>query len=189
MSTGEPTRRTRLGTRTLIATATMCTLMLTACGSDKADSKDVAVSFGSGAAAQRDVPLGADDVRITSSDGVLVLSLIGDTVRMQLSDSLRNSVANEINKDADKGNAIAAMVTKSVSAAVSGAMGFVVHAPAKDVQDLRYENGHIRFNMRGGNVNVKSDGDNRRDNATFSADDAKKFIDAVKKKQNATEAM
>ena len=172
--------------RFTLVCATLSALMLSACG-DKKD-KDVSVTVGT-AAAVKDAPLGEDDVRIVSTDGVLVMSLIGDTVRMQLSDSLRNSVAAEITKDADKSGALAGMITKSVGAAVGSAMGFVVRSPAKDVHDLRYENGHIRFKMKDGTINVKSDGDSRRDNATFSEADAKRFIDAVKKKASAQEAM
>lgn len=162
-------------------------LLVSACG-EKQD-KEVSVSVGNATASVKDMPLGEDDVRIVSTDGVLVMSLIGDTVRMQLSDSLRNSIQAEITKDGDKNGGLAGMITKSVGAAVGSAMGFVVRSPAKDVQDLRYENGHIRFKIRDGNVNVKSDGDSKSNNASFSEADAKKFIDAVKKKASAQEAM
>lgn len=168
--------------------AALCAASIGACGDKKPDAIDGdpgAVKVGFGDTAQRNVPMGPDDVRITSIDGVLVLSLIGDTVRMQLSDSLRNSVANEVNKDVSKeGGAIGSLIAKSVGAVVSGAMGFVVRASANDVEDLRVEDGHIRFNVRNSKVNVKSSGDNRSDNAKFSDGDARKFIDAVHKRQN-----
>lgn len=129
--------------------------------------------------------LAEGDVRITSTDNVLVLSLIGDTVRMQLSDSLRNSVAAEIKNDganSDDKSGIAALVTKSVAGVVKTAMGFTVKAAAKDVKNLRYENGHILFEIANSNTKVNAEGRNQNEKATFTEADAKKFIDAVNKK-------
>jgi hypothetical protein len=99
-------------------TALVAALLTSGCtariGGDESDSKQsVTVVIGDSTAAQGPA-LGAGDVRIVSTDNVLVLSLIGDTVRMQLSDSLRNSVGAEIAKDADT-SGLAGMITKSVS--------------------------------------------------------------------------
>lgn len=139
---------------------------------------DVKIAFGD--SATHTTELGPDDVRIVSTDNVLVLTLIGDTVGMQLSDSLRNSVAAEIRKGGENSgdqSGIAAMVTKSVSSVVKGAMGFTMRVDARDVENLRYEDGHIRFDIRNSSQ-MKSKGD-RGSNAVFSEEDAKRFIDAV----------
>lgn len=162
-----------------------CTIKSETSVSDSGTAASVKVSMSG--ASTTEAPLAPGDVRIKSTDGVLVLSLVGDTVRMQLSDSLRNSVDAEIRKDGDTSSdksGIAAMVTKSVAGVVKSALGFTVKAAAKDVENLRYEDGHIRFDVHGGkgNVNINSNGRNDSNNAKFSEADAKKFIDAVKKK-------
>lgn len=170
------------------ATVSCGVVALSACtikseASSSGDSHSVAVSVGGSNSTE--TPLGPDDVRIKSVDGVLVMSLIGDTVRMQLSDSLRNSVAAEIRKDGEKDSdksGIAAMVTKSVAGVVQNAMGFTVKTAAKDIKNLRYEDGHIRFDLKDGDAKVKLNSDGKGENATFTEADAKKFIDAVNKK-------
>ncbi len=145
----------------------------------------VKVAFGDSSA--RDVALGPNDVRITSTDGAVVLMLIGDTVRMQLSDSLRNAVGAGIAADADSGG-IGGMIARSVSSVVKGAMGFVVRVPATDIENLRYEDGHVRFDVRNSNANVKFSG-NAGDKSVFAKPDAERFINAVKKKSAASVAM
>ncbi len=169
-----------------------CTISSDKSSSD-GDNPSLKVSVATGGSASADVPaLGPDDVRITSTDNVLVMSLIGDTVRMQLSDSLRNAVAADIQKDganSDDKSGIAAMVTKSVAGVVKTAMGFTVKAAAKDVKNLRYENGHILFEIANTNSKVSTGHDNRNEKATFNEADAKKFIDAVNKKAAGAVAM
>ncbi|MBL0170385.1 MAG: hypothetical protein IPP90_06555 [Gemmatimonadaceae bacterium] len=147
------------------------------------------VEFGN--EAERNPQLGPNDVRIVSTDGVLVLSLIGDTVRMHLSDSLRNSVGAEITKDIDSSgdqSGIGGLIAKSVSKVVTGAMGFMVRVPATDVQNLRYESGHIRFDLKNSDAKVKLNSDSNR-NAVFKEEDARRFIDAVKKRADRAIAM
>ncbi|MEO7520744.1 MAG: hypothetical protein ABIW79_02900, partial [Gemmatimonas sp.] len=61
-------------------------------------------------------------------------------------------------------------------------MGFVVRVPVQDVQNLRYEDGRIKFDVRGGKVNMNTSGNGT--NATFSEPDAKRFIDAVERRKN-----
>jgi hypothetical protein len=174
--------QTIVGGAVLFALTVGCTIKSeTTVTDDSSGSVKVSMS----AAPTESAPLADGDVRITSTDNVLVLSLIGDTVRMQLSDSLRNSVAAEIKNDGADSNdksGIAAMVTKSVAGVVKSAMGFTVKAAAKDVKNLRYENGHIRFEITNSNTKVRTEGDGQNEKATFTEADAKKFIDAVNKK-------
>ena len=70
---------------------------------------------------------------------------------------------------------------------VSSAMGFVVRIPVQEIEDIRYENGRIRFDTEG-NTHVstsdRSTGD-RRSSAEFSAADGERFVAAVKARQAA----
>jgi hypothetical protein len=155
-------------------------LTVTACGSRGDDKGAVKVGFGGDSA--RMPALGPNDVLITSTDGAFVMAVVGDTVRMQLSDSLRNKVALDIDTSGQKeGGALAAAITKSVGKVVNTAIGFTVRVPVEDVQNLRYEDGRIRFDVRGGGVNVNTSGNGN--NAKFTEDDAKLFIDAVERRQ------
>jgi hypothetical protein len=51
------------------------------------------------------------------------------------------------------------------------------------VQNLRYEGGRIRFDVRGGKVNVNSSSNGNT--AMFTEEDAKLFIGAVERRQKA----
>ena len=160
-------------------------LLAAGCGGDKESGVQIGFSAESASAVMPALEEG--DVKITSTDGAVVLAVIGDTVRMQLSDSLRASVSNELEAKADGKSDLGAAITRSVGKAESGAMGFVVRVPVTDVENLRYENGQIRFDTRGGNVRMMSKGNNTSDNARFSPEDALRFIDAVQRKQAAME--
>jgi hypothetical protein len=133
--------------RALALSATL--LAAVACGNDSRQNVNVAV----GSTPSKERPLGAGDVRITSTDS-----------------SMR-----------DKG-AISDAIAKSVSSVVNSAMGFMIAIPASDVENLRYADGHLRFDVKGGKANVDMDGDSRN-KATFTAEDARRFIDAVHARQ------
>ena len=165
--------------RTAVVLLPAFALIASGCFGDR-DKADVKVAFGNEAA--RAPVMGPGDVSITSRDGALVMAVVGDTVRMQLSDSLRKSVAQEIDTAANAKSGIGASITRSVGKVVSGAMGFVVRVPVKDVENLRYENGRLRFDVRGGKVNV-SGSDHSGKNAEFSEADARRFIDAVERRK------
>lgn len=152
---------------------------------DVRDTSGVAVAFDKGAAqASAEEPLGPGDVRVTSTDGALLLALIGDSVRFQLSDSLRDRVKQQIDSAADT-SGFAAMITRSVSGIVSSAMGFVVRIPVQDIENIRYENGRIEFESKGknGKFSMSGKGNAGPDHGRFSEADGQRFVDAVKRRQ------
>src|SRR5690606_20852635 len=109
-------------------------LCCTACGlGDK--TGDANVSFSSDSAAHA-IDLGPGDVMLQSTGNALVLALVGDTVRMQLSDSLRNSVKQDLDT-AGGDSRIASAIVKSVGKVVNSALGFSVRAHVNDIEDLR----------------------------------------------------
>jgi hypothetical protein len=57
-----------------------------------------------------DPPLGAGDVRVVSTDGALVLALVGDTVRMRLGDSVMTKVRRELDEDADSAAGLGGLI-------------------------------------------------------------------------------
>jgi hypothetical protein len=157
------------------------------------DDEGTRVSF-SPTDSARALPLGEDDVAVTSTDNTVVLALIGDTVRMQLSDSLRRSVAAGVDSSiTNETGALGGMIARTVGKTVAGAMGFVVRVPVQEVENVRYEDGRIRFESHG-NVKFSMDGRPGRANggddhgekgsgARFSEEDGRRFVEAVKERQ------
>jgi hypothetical protein len=151
----------------------------------RGDDSDVNVSFPkSGTVAAAEEPLGPGDVRVRSIDGTIVLAMIDDSVRFSLSDSLRNSVKQQIDSAADT-SGFAAMITRSVSGVVSSAMGFVVRVPVQDIENIRYEDGRIEFDSRGknGRFSMQGKGNGGDEHGRFTPEDGERFVAAVKRRQ------
>jgi hypothetical protein len=152
------------------------------------------VSFSSSDTA-RALALGEGDVAVTSTDNAVVLALVGDTVRMQLSDSLRRSVAADVDSSLTKETgALGGMIARTVGKTVAGAMGFVVRIPVQEVENVRYEDGRIRFESEGNvkfsmgdrsNRSNRTDGDEKGSGARFSEQDGRRFVEAVRARQSA----
>ena len=138
-----------------------------------------------------DPPLGPGDVRVTSTDGMFVLAVIGDTLRMRASDSLAAKVRREMAEKADTATGFGGLVARTVTGAVGGVMDvaarYAVRVPVAEVRDLRYEDGQIRFET-GREGRRDRGGDGRHENgmsAQFSRADAERFIAAVRARQRA----
>lgn len=173
-------------------------------GGDKDASESQSFEVGSGSEGVR-VSTGANDslsladadVRITSTDGAITLAVLHDSVVMQLGDSVRAKVKQEMdssmrsaNKDGGVGAALAKVVGSAVSAAVNTTMGIRIHAPASSVTDLTYENGRLHFKVKGDNVKISASGEgNSEEGALFAEADARRFIEAVEKAKARSTAM
>lgn len=157
------------------------TVALAACGGDA----KVNVQLGSENGGV--VRLGEGDVQVKSTDGALVLSVVGDSVLMQLSDSLRNSVTAEVKSStSNQGDGLGATIANAVGGAVSGvvnaAMGMTVRVPAENIENLRYEGGNLRFDVKGSNFRMTSksgDAAKNENGGAFTEEDAMRFITAV----------
>lgn len=132
-----------------------------------------------------DPPLGPGDVRIASTDGALVLALVGDTVRMRLGDRATARIRRAVDTSRAPTSGFGGFVASTVRAAVGGAMSevarFAVLLPVRDIQELRYENGTLHVgtaNSRLGRKGVSGD-------ARFAPGDAERFIAAVRARQRA----
>lgn len=150
------------------------------------DSSGAGVAFGDSAAAAAAIaPLGPGDARVTSTDGAIILTLVGDTVRMQLGDSLRRSVQRQLDT---AGSGIGGMITRSVSGIVGSAMAFVASIPVASIEDIHYEDGRIEIGSRNGNSKFSMNGKGNNANARFSPEDGERFVAAVKARQAALPA-
>jgi hypothetical protein len=130
-----------------------------------------------------DPPLRAGDVRVVSTNGALVLALIGDTVRVRLGDTLVTKLRHDLVTEADTVTGFGGFVARTVKGAVGGAMAevtrFAVRVPVAEVRDLRYEHGELHFG------NDRSTRDGNKTSAPFARDDAERFIRAVRARQRA----
>ncbi len=124
-------------------------------------------------------------VSIVSTDTVLRLAVVGDSVVMAFSEDFRQSLTEKIETGGGDRSGFGKAVAGVVGAAVSKAVGIAVKVPATAVRDLRYEHGELRFEVDGG-TNVRfntkhSDGDKHQGSGgRFSEADALEFIDAVR---------
>lgn len=176
--------------------ATAALWVLAACGDGDGAAASVAedgAAGGSGAGvrvstdANDSTALADADVKITSTDGRITLAVVHDSVVMQMSDSLRQSVSSMMDSSTGPetvdgmGGAIAKVVGSAVKAAVTSAMGIAVRSPASQVTDLRYENGRLFLKIDGGSVKVSREGRSSGDGMPFAEADARAFIDAVER--------
>jgi hypothetical protein len=145
------------------------------------------VGSGSGGSIARggDPPLAPGDVRIVSTDGALVLALVGDTVRVRLGDSLVAQVRRDLYAEPDTGAGVGDFIARTVKGAVGGAMAeatrYAMRVPVGEVRELRYEDGQLRFGS--GRKSGRKRGNET--SARFARADAERFIAAVRARQRA----
>ncbi len=156
------------------------------CGrSDDARPNDTAAA---GASAAADTawlhPQAPGDVVITTTNGEVSLALIGDSVLMGLSERTLRKVGESTDTTALKArDGFGAWMEKTVKGAVQRGLSYRIAYPLSDVQNVRYEDGGIRFDLRDEKTfsfdNVKVD-DKRPALDAFSQEDAQRFVSAVR---------
>ncbi len=55
--------------------------------------------------------------------------------------------------------------------------------PVNEIENLRYEDGHIRFDVRNSMINVNTSTKGSSESARFTESDANAFIDALRARQ------
>lgn len=127
---------------------------------------------------------------ITNRDNSVSLGLADDRVWMQLSDSLRRVIREQVaaqpaSRDtATGGGALGAFIERTVKKTVQGALDQRLSRSLDDIEDVRYENEEIRFTYRGTSL-VKFENIKVNDNVpvlrSFPPDDARRWVDAVRR--------
>lgn len=128
-----------------------------------------------------------DQLAITTRDGNVVLALTKtNTVAMRLSDSLRQHVSGEVAREFGRDSAETAFgrwMQRTTASLVTKGMALELSIPLDEVEDVRYEDGEIRFEYRSHRKfrfnSFKRDG--RSAMTDFESDDAERFVDAVRK--------
>ena len=156
-----------------LAVATACTI---------GDDSDLNVSGG------EPVQLGEGDIRITSRGGEIDLMLVGDRIVAGLSDSVLAKVRSETDtSDLDADGGLGASIEKYVKGTVQKALSKRVDYPLSDIEDARYEDGRIVFDYVDG-ANFTMLESTKNDDipllASFSEEDSKRFVAAVKARKD-----
>ena len=134
-----------------------------------------------------DATLGPGDLRIYNRDSTVDLILRGNQVLAGLSPKTIERIRSEMNKSGkDETSGIGGLIASTVKQTVASAIGTHVVYPVAEISDLRYEGGQLVIEHRGSGEtrlfkNVKVDND--REAATFREDDARRFIQAVRARQ------
>jgi hypothetical protein len=156
-----------------LALSTACTM---------GDDSDLNVSGG------EPVQLGEGDIRITSRGGEIDLMLVGDRIVAGLSDSVLAKVRSETDtSDLDADGGLGASIEKYVKGTVQKALSKRVDYPLSDIEDARYEDGRIVFDYVDG-ANFTMLESTKNDDipllASFSEEDSKRFVAAVKARKD-----
>jgi hypothetical protein len=141
---------------------------------------------------QTDVPehdsLRAGDLRIYNTDSSVDVILSGDRILAGLSPKTVGRIQSELDTsaatDSGLGGSIASLVKKTVAGAIKTHM--VYHL--SDIRDVRYDRGRLVFEwMDGTDHNLFGDikVDRKPQGNTFHAEDAQRFIDAVRARKKA----
>jgi hypothetical protein len=128
---------------------------------------------------------GPNDVQITSSDSAVDLAIIGDTVVAGLGDKVINKVRDKTDTTKVSGNGFAAGIEKMVKSTVADAMSHQVLIPVSEINDVRYEDGGLRFyGKNGSKMHVFENSRNGKGGTSaFNEADAQRFITVFKERK------
>lgn len=133
-------------------------------------------------ASARPDSLGPGDLRIFNEDSSVDLVLVGDRITTGLSQKVVSDVRNKTDSGVtDSG--LAGAFEKLVTRTVASAIGTRVEFPLDDLNDVRYEDGRLVFDWKHGrssNLFASSRVNGRRTDKSFRADDAERFVAAVR---------
>lgn len=168
----------------------LAVVLLTACRhhDDNPDQRDVPVHLSRRADTTHYV-MQSGDIRIASTDSGVDLALMGDSISGGLSEKTLAQVKHDTDTSAVKGSGFGADIEKMVKGTVQSALATRVNIPLSAVKDVHYDGRKIVFEWNGkprsfANVRVH----NKDALESFSAEDAQRFVDAVRaRKQMAIE--
>ena len=132
------------------------------------------------------VSLGDGDIRITSTDGGVDLALIGDSISGGLSQKSLEKARKETDTSAVKGTGFGADIEKMVKGTVQSALATRIAFPLSAIKDVHYDGRRIVFDWNGTpRISGKMQVNDKDALESFSADDAQRFVDAVRARKQA----
>lgn len=174
--------------RPTLILVTASVLIAAACGHDDAPAEqpaDIRVARNAGTS-NGAATLGDGDIRITNVDGGVDLALIGDSISGGLSAKSLEKARKETDTNKVKGTGFGADIEKMVKGTVQSALSTRVAFPLSAIKDLRYDGKRIVFDWNGTpRFNGKMQVNDKDALESFSADDAQRFVDAVRARKQA----
>jgi hypothetical protein len=136
--------------------------------------------------------LGPGDLRVYNSDSTVDLVLRGNDILAGLSPKMVEQIKAKLDTSVSKdGSGIGAGIASVVKKSVAGAIGTHAVFPVADVRDIRFERDQIVIEWADGrkrsifeNANVNG----RKASQSFNEEDARRFIAAVKARQQSPAA-
>ena len=135
--------------------------------------------------------LAAGDIRIVTTNGGIDLALIGDSISSGLSPEALRKVRRETDTSKVSGSGFGAQIEKMVKGSVQGAVGTRMSFPISAVREVRYDGEKLVFEWNGEPRKVFEQAkiDGKPMLASFSAEDAKRFADAVNSRKGKAKNM
>ena len=129
--------------------------------------------------------LGPGDLRIYNTDSAVDLTLQGNRILAGLSEKTVAKVKNKLDSATrrDTGGGLGASIGQIVRQSVAGAIGTHAVFPLADIRDIHADGGRILIDWTDGGHHELFGSTKVNDNKvsnTFSPDDAKRFVDAVR---------
>jgi hypothetical protein len=126
--------------------------------------------------------LGPGDIRVATTDSMLEVALIGDSVVAGLGAAARNKIKAATDTNAVSGTGIGASLEKMIKSTVAGALDHELEVPISEVTDVQYEDGMLVFyDKNGKRMQINNKGKNG-ERSHFSESDAQAFIAAFRAK-------
>lgn len=123
---------------------------------------------------------------ITTSNGAVSMALADDRIVVRLSDATLDQVRREMTAEGGRrdSTSLGGRIEGMVKSAVEGALSKEIDYPLAEIEDVRYEDGTIRFTFRGRGRRMieQTQVDDRPLLESFEPADARRFVDAVKRR-------
>ena len=165
---------TRLATVLVVAAVGACS------GAEREATPDTAARQAAAPVAVEQVPAG-DSVGITNRTGAVLLSVARDSVSMGFSPATIAKVRRETDTTGS-GSGFGAMIERTVKSGVQTMLSTRIMVPLADIENVRYEDGTIKFDYRTPPRGMKLEDikiDNEPALQSFREEDARTFVSAV----------
>ena len=131
-----------------------------------------------------------DSVGIINRTGAVLLSVARDSVSMGFSPATIAKVRRETDTTGS-GSGFGAMIERTVKSGVQTMLSTRIMVPLADIENVRYEDGTIKFDYRTPPRGMKLEDikiDNEPALQSFREEDARRFVEAVRARKGALDA-
>jgi hypothetical protein len=128
--------------------------------------------------------LGPNDIRVATTDSMLEVALIGDSVIAGLGPAAREKIKAATDTSAIAGTGFGASIERMVKSTVAGVLDHELEVPISEITDVQYENGMLVFyDRRGKRMQINNKGKGGEP-SRFTESDAQAFIAAFRAKSH-----